>query len=138
MTKDEIMKLEGRELDAAIAERLFGWKWLEVESSAGGLVRIFRHPELFVYGAWGPKEEPINYYDTLPHYSTDIAAAWLVVEKMQEKRNCLSLTYGIFSGDFVFEWKAEFRMVPKDGIAWADTAPLAICRAALLAVMESE
>jgi hypothetical protein len=60
------------------------------------------------------------------HYSTDISAAWEVVEKMQ--------------GDF---WKLEFiggsyraRFINSKLHQWELTAPLAICRAALLTVLE--
>lgn len=70
-------------------------------------------------------------------YSTDIAAAWLVVEKMRERFFWLILTD--CAG---FGWLAVFNEEgpPIDdeplrrGEGEADFAPLAICRAALQAV----
>ena len=72
-------------------------------------------------------------------FSTDIADAWTVVEKMKSKH-------------FRIYYKSvPFHKDDKEPIGWmcsvsgfefmpehADTAPLAICRAALLAVMEAE
>lgn len=72
-----------------------------------------------------------------PHYSTSIADAWVVVERMRER--------------FHWEIKTPFMegqshwagLTPLGTTGWngvpdfkasADTAPLAICRAALLAV----
>lgn len=61
-----------------------------------------------------------------PHYSTDIAAAWTVVEKLKG-----------FKLDLCFEhdslWQCVFW---NDGIveASADTAPMAICKASLASV----
>lgn len=82
----------------------------------------------------------------IPSYSTDIAAAWAAVEKLQE----IYPDYDFYlekSGRHVEFW---FRINDTSQGGWnssgawdkrisdaeADTAPLAICRAALLAVME--
>ena len=75
-----------------------------------------------------------------PPYSTDIAAAWLVVEKMQELGYpVLRLSSGDSLGDkWQFHCSDAWRQVSheedKDFFANADTAPLAICRAALKAL----
>lgn len=58
-------------------------------------------------------------------YSTDISAAWMVVEKFP----AVSLT---FRGKY---WFCDVNQVDFD-YSQAETAPLAICRAALLAVTE--
>lgn len=63
-------------------------------------------------------------------YSTNITAAWRLVEKMQGFE--LEYEHGGFSRAEVHYAGDEWRN------AWAETAPLAICRAALLAVLEEQ
>jgi len=102
MTKDEIMNMPaGREMDTLIAKSIFG----NVKKS------------------W-------DWEFTLPSYSTDISAAWRVVEKMSdgETPNDVELRTSVRG------WRCDFFK----GYANAETAPLAICRAALLAVMAEE
>lgn len=69
-----------------------------------------------------------NFY--IPHYSTDISAAWQVVDKMKER----GLGFAIHCGE---NWRPialfDKEESENDWIG-AETAPLAICRAALLAV----
>ena len=69
------------------------------------------------------------------HYSVDIAAAWEVVEKF-DNFNILKSTWG--SGEV--EWLGAIVIFPEKQDTYsvdaiADTAPLAICRAALLAML---
>jgi hypothetical protein len=68
-------------------------------------------------------------YIEVPHYSTDLSAAWQLVERIREPGHAFHLSR--------FDpciWLATFR---DDGYAaQAETAPLAICRAALKAVRE--
>lgn len=71
---------------------------------------------------------------TLPRYSTDIAAAWSVVEKMRGEGVYIDVQPRCDRWDTVAGWQG-----PDDGDIWeqvsltADTAPLAICLAALRA-----
>ena len=127
MTRDEILNMPaGREMDTLIAQKVMGWS---------------ADPE----GYWLNKKE--NYDDTgwglidqdkTTHHpssrrfcpSTDIAAAWMVVEKFY------SMSLNKYSGGD--EWRV-YLVTERDGAnvdahAEADTAPLAICRTALLAV----
>lgn len=80
-----------------------------------------------------------GYKTQIPNYSTDISAAWEVVEKMMNKKYRYVFR-GNFEGDGL-HWAAF------DQQEWADSnppwqsnlcesLPLAICRAALLAVRE--
>ena len=62
----------------------------------------------------------------IPHYSTDIAAAFAVVEEM----DCGFIQWDV--GIFEVELTKECIT----GFATADTLPLAICRAALKAIEE--
>jgi hypothetical protein len=82
----------------------------------------------------------------LPRYSTDIAAAWLVVERMHAIDSTITLTL-----QFWHTWIATFdspdETVDGDWYQYkdlkgvraerADTAPEAICRAALAALAET-
>ena len=67
----------------------------------------------------------------LPHYSTDIAAAWLVVEKMKVRFSLTSLK--TFKDG---KWLCRTGDVMNVITLIAETAPLAICRTALIAVRE--
>jgi hypothetical protein len=99
----------GRELDALIAEKVMGFDKRIVS-----------------------KVDGMPYADVL-HYSTQIADAWLVVEKFPN--------VAIFGPND--SWLVRFSdddgsiyTHPVDEPARADTAPLAICLAALKAVDE--
>lgn len=122
VTPTEIDALEaGRELDALVAEKVMGWQVIETDDCNGidnyWLSKDGQHVWLL----------PHDFEAALPSYSTDIAAAWAVVEKM------------VADG---WDWKAS-----PDG--WAFTkgikvafaagtsdirTTLLICRAALKAV----
>jgi len=128
----------GRELDALVAEKVMGWRitaWNDGEP--------WGNREVF------PPFEPINGIpadcDCIshseagepPHYSTDIAAAWEVVEKM-------NVDYDVMVRQQRFKpdvWECYIvrngPFGPYDRDFWegrADTAPLAICRATLKTV----
>lgn len=96
----------GKELDALIAEKVTGWK------PSGLLGKDHKYAVKEFY-------EP-------PHYSTDIAAAWEVVDKIAPLDDFrLAFRNG--------EWFAEFSSMINQ-FAQAGTAPHAICLAALKAV----
>ena len=74
--------------------------------------------------------------DNHVRYSTDIAAAWEVVEKLRNDGRFLQLDSLGFDGE---QWRCFFALteIEEEKFPWvgeADTAPLAICRAALKAV----
>jgi len=89
--------------------------------------------DIFVYTYESGYEATI---DLLPYYSEDIAAAWEVVETACESS---SLYFRLHRNpDYIwaaFDRWSDARLSVE---AQADTAPLAISRAALLAVMEAE
>ena len=90
----------GRELDALVAEKVMGW----------------------VPGAGFAN-------DTYWSFSTDIAAAWQVIEKM------LNDGYGTSIADGPHGWSVAFGSTEKPfADADGDTPALAICRAALAAL----
>lgn len=102
----------GRELDALIAEKVMGWRQHEGE-------------------CWEarPSGPCIN---KLPKYSSDISAAFGVVEHLRQKGLDLDLTYRAKKSYSLFV-TAFFTGVTEP--TEADEPALAICRAALKAVM---
>jgi len=110
----------GRELDALIAEKVMD------EKIGSG------HRSMIVHG---PFEECdcISHDEAgvLPRYSTQIADAWLVVEKMRER----SFRWVINSENHNWDIYLEDRRMGR-GEGHTTTAPLAICLAALNAMEE--
>ena len=104
-----------RELDAQIAEKIFGWVHID---------------KFTISGAW---QLPGGFQRIdCPHYSTNIADAWEVVEKMVELghkveiESCYNNTWRCgFTKDFV-----------TNQCPYALTLPEAICKAALFCELE--
>lgn len=126
MTREEIEHMEaGPEMDALIAEHIMG------------------HP-----GEWIHHEGAGIEYDTgigrlriraCLEYSTDIAAAFQVVEKLEAQNPVwlFSLVKRGWAESLL--WEATFRKISGEDIrAFCEgiTAPLAICRAALLSTLD--
>lgn len=126
----------GRELDALIAERVMGATWENV-SPAGRKKRLVTpehatigykdsaKAELMVIG-YGPN-------GNLPAYSTDIAAAWLVVEKMRERFSSWQRFAAALQADV--SHAVPFTVSHSD--VWRLAQPVNICHAALLACAPS-
>lgn len=109
-------QLTGRELDAVVAERCF-----DVEI-----------PDSFWLVPDG-----ITALSIVPAYSKDMAAAWQVVEWIREKTGHFSLTWDAYYQ----EWECTYaeNEYGESQFINADTAPEAICKAALeLAKREAE
>ena len=115
----------GRETDALIAEKVMGWKSIGTDgvSTYGKPPVVTR--ELQDHGTG------IKGLYHVPRYSTDIAAAWQAVSFFQSRGWFVSV---IFDPRFNGTWKCCFE-TQKGGSGYieADTAPLAICLAALKA-----
>jgi hypothetical protein len=110
-------KKPGREIDVLIAEKVMGIteaKWCEQ-----CWVEIFDCQ--CRQGKHGP----------LP-YSTDIAAAWEVLEKVRPSHG--EVWIGRSDTETTMRWKCSIQHDTSTYEAIADTAPLAICLAALKAV----
>lgn len=96
----------GRDLDALIAEKVMGWTRIPKERET-----LWQSPTA---GSW-----PVT-LARIPKYSTDIAAAWKVVNAL--------------GGHFILRRQLSEWFVTINGeMAWAETAPLAICRAGIAA-----
>ncbi len=125
-----------RELDAMIAEKVMGAVWQNITPKGRKKVLAF------------PKDRPmastdgaeIIYYgmngSNLPHYSTSIAAAWEVVEKMR------ALDFVVFemSVDGTDDWHARFGKTwpPIEDEGFSKKPAEAICLAALAAKAPAE
>jgi hypothetical protein len=105
----------GRELDALVAEQAMGWNVCgTADNDKAGI-------------APGQQCSAVR----IPKYSTDIASAWDVLMKVQDVGSLQN-----FGG---FGWRCEIHATgpgTRDCAGEADTAPLAICRAALLWVVQ--
>jgi hypothetical protein len=114
----------GRELDALVAEKVMGFDlghdalWQDVYSTPDALVET---------------SQDRKHRRTLPNYSTDIAAAWEVVENVTSGDNegfALTKQPGTIGASFSnLSGKAPYQ-------SNGDTAPHAICLAALKALGE--
>ena len=139
----------GRALDALVAEKIFGWVWIrslahyppprgrewQRELCPGDKV-----PKPSEAGDWLPAhgDEPANettqiWEGSIPRYSTDIAAAWQVLEHLKTlgdyPEEVLMLSWNPRS-----DWWVHSERYPRSIEVNAETAPLAICLAALAAV----
>lgn len=143
--REEIHAMEaGPKMDALVAESVMGWsrrdtdagpQWVDAEGTLTHRAVTFSHDHIMWIG-WRP--------------SVDIAAAWDVVEALRTRRRNLILndgthhppTYEVQAGiDEHGPW--TFCAFELDGginsrSARAMTAPLAICRAALLTTLSEE
>lgn len=126
MTKDEILAMEpGRELDCWVAEKVMGWINVNKETGTGDKPNY--------HGFYGVK---------IPNFSTDIAAAWEIVEHMRSHQRYLTM-YNLPKNN---KYLVEF--IPQ--LTWENPAvdhslgccslnpAEAIVKAALLAVMNDE
>jgi len=100
----------GPELDVEVAEKVMGW-----EQDAPGSIW------------WRVGQRLIE----VPPFSTDISAAWQVVEHMRRRGRFVQITCPV--GDEIAVDIEGPRGETLES-SWAETAPLAICRAALKAV----
>jgi hypothetical protein len=148
MTIEEIRQMPaGAQIDWLIATEIFNGRKPTLEQIE--MVKVIS----FQFGHYGGEDD--NFAETaliapLPHrnrytgaefcfvqprqYSTDIAAAWRVVEKMHAD----GWFYDVGDEVETPEHYARFHRQSGAGFALADTAPLAICRAALIAKLEAK
>ncbi len=136
MTPVASLPAAGRDLDALIAERVMGHPGRFVE-------RIYINDRWWDCKTWLPwEEEPDKPHGGTavgqmpPRYSTDIEAAWKVVEKMLGTH---SVDVNAIPGESLIQWGATMQKMPfiehnPEHGACAKTAPLAICLAAMEAV----
>ena len=135
MTREEIQNMSaGREMDALIAEKIFGWSW-----NGNFLLPPSDHPASVNH--WCAEWDDDGRPHWLPNYSTDLTTAWEVVEKIGEWRGFEFLMRRYCMSEK--QWQAGWFEDGYDGYetrvsAESELPALSICRAALLAVMEAE
>lgn len=121
----------GRELDVLIAEKVMGWKLYCYEGD------VYAH-EPGQYGdaakndgwCWEGDTYPENRESHQFAPSTDIAAAWEVVEKLSTNGWAVKMQIGFDSSRYY--WDCEV-FIEESHYGSAKTAPHAICLAALKA-----
>lgn len=127
MTEEEIKNMPaGREMRAMIAERIMGWKRARRKSTGEPnpdhdlwvteITHIATWPDRYAPHIWAPDR--------------DIAAAWEVVEKMRDEFWGIDVTADDhYWGCEFWRFDGSHKRIHGAG----EKAPLAICRAALLA-----
>lgn len=76
--------------------------------------------------------QDLTAYIPVPNYSTDIAAAWEVLNKFTHKKPCINYLNDLWNP---VGWHCHIDGHHAEG---CDTAPLAICRCALMAMGVTE
>jgi hypothetical protein len=133
----------GRELDALVAEKVMGWIWMRDPACGEGV--YLRSPA--TVGMLRPEYLAANRVDgyegeiprSVPHYSTDIAAAWVIVEHLRKQGK--ALVVAVTQSEVCVD-NYNIDGIPLAGWTWesptchasAETAPHAICLAALKAL----
>jgi hypothetical protein len=129
MTREEIEKLEPRELDLAVA-KLMGWRY---RWKFGGWINplyVTLEPPGSTEGTLAPDPLPADavFHGCPTRYSTDIAAAWPVADTLSQ----VTLTQKIGA------WECQCFNGIGGVVFRAETVQLAICRCALLAAMQAK
>lgn len=141
----------GRELDRLVAEKIMGWKWVLCQRQGDpASYRCLESPEHIAEFHLPLADLEVAVAPVVPHalslprYSTNIAAAWEVVEFLALKNIVVCLLDRIGFAEDTLEplWRCGFMDSEAHeaessveetwfSIAGAETAPLAICLAAL-------
>ena len=110
-------EMTDRELDALVAERVMGWE----------------HRNGHWWQTKGGHASNTVTFAEVPRYSTDIAAAMLVVEKMRERFGVGTTTFMLqhYNGEQVM---VEMNVPSSECQEWGRTAAEAICKCAIKAL----
>jgi len=132
LTQDKILNMKaGKEIDTLVAEKIMDLvpceNWYLQEITMIGPIYIRNQHKCKHDGKCYPKEY-------VPECSTNISSAWRVVDKLWGKFNFAINRMDMYDGDYIASVMAFNRNEWKS--AHANTAPLAICRAALLTLLE--
>lgn len=151
----------GRDMDQVVAQKLMGWVWLEArgEKWLGLPDEAERPPEnafafqvyladlsdesLVTQEPWWLDPEKAHLGTIVPHYSTDIGAAWKVLEAIHKGNGYTHRWYFSQRRRFYEELAGLCRLPTGERLAWPDAMgpfaaqmPEFICRAALAASAE--
>jgi len=144
MTRDEILSMKpGRELDALVAEKLMGWRKKTFPGGGGGFTAWVDENERVMKLISNSTMSETCYRCDYFRPSTDIAAAWEVLEKIggftlvPAGRNIHGKISFWYAGKKYIDGNKVYEVndVGNPTTGCGETAPEAICKAALLAVM---
>jgi hypothetical protein len=134
----------GRELDQKIGAELFGYHLYHYDKGHAANCYYMLldgegepvHSDPGFHG--GERKTPIAAWRDCPRFSEDIAAAWLIVEHLRGKGWEWHVSYNSITDHLamVSLFRYEGDQIPEDYEGNANTAPLAICIAALALVAE--
>jgi hypothetical protein len=131
VTKEEIIGMKiGKELNIRVAEDVMGCKFIEDEILGDTESCELLESETEISSLAG------NYYGPLRHYSQDNSVAQEVINKL--KNNCDARVEFNYHTE---NWEAAFSDLETGlsfGTVSALDAPEAICKAALLAILQKE
>ena len=138
MTRDEILAMPaGREMDALIAQYVFGWKLRYVPKDARGENQGFVLVSAVISDALDdaridyPKIGALPTYYYCRDWSTNIQSAWEVVQYFVVRNKRPEIVRGP-----EHEWFVQLDDFNEESAVYEENICIAICRAALLAVME--
>jgi hypothetical protein len=123
-----VPEVSDRELDALVAEKVMGWRWLKDDERPGRWLQYGTSPGRSP--ATGSEQVVWGMMNRLPLYSTSIADAWQVVEKMRAMGKEAELFWTDQGCEVFFARESSIH----EGYGFTTTMPRAICRAALKAV----
>jgi hypothetical protein len=124
----------GREMDALIAEKVMGFT----------VKCILGRYQIALFNV-GTGEKAPGIFKNLPYYSTNIVAAWNLLEHIKKSVKITVYEPNDTALDYVYmewyggQWDMVLGFTPSEDERFygtADTLPLAICRAALKVVTE--
>jgi len=139
MNKEEILAMEvGEELDKLVAVEVMGEPMPEFTPGNALGFQLAGSPVKSPKGNWlclcRYDEGDIPMWRPVP-FSTDISAAWLVVEKLGGGKDIdqISVVYELDFGEWKYRVTIDYQDLDKQSVtAWGKTPPVAICKAALL------
>lgn len=144
----DVDKLEGRELDAAVAERILGWRWRAFQDRDGWQKDIY--PPLAPELKWPPPDGPpldglpyensLHYRRDLPRFHDDDANAWpAVLDAMEARGWDYIIESSLVSPGMVNVYFTKPGINPRYKFrASANTRAEAVARAALRALAAEE
>ena len=116
-------EIDLRELDAWIAEHVFGWTDIEIHQPLAEIME----PEQPAFRRGYPKKDSL--WQHIPQYTTDHAAAFAVLEKCAEK-TCVEIRKQVHGGEKWAVWEdsrtIELHTTGLEG-GLSDSLPLSIC-----------
>ena len=126
----------GRELDTLIATEVMGWEAIDPSRCpVCGWPWEGINGHSCTPGKCSTRPLPLVRYDTRARFSTTISAAWMVVDKMRDRGWDFDIrNFGTYTAAF----HEQRSLMGASCSADAETAPLAICLAALAAIRSVE